>query len=151
MTRFFILVAMATGISSAFAATDGRSVYDGNCSACHQNDASGSPGQYPQLKGRVDKIAGSADGRTYLAHVLLNGLHGSIEAAGNNYAGLMPSFNSLSDDQIAAVLTYVSALGDTKPAPDFTADDIRELRATHKKNKDILAERHALESAHAIP
>jgi mono/diheme cytochrome c family protein len=49
----------------------------------------------------------SADGgRDYLINVLLFGLQGPIEAAGQNYNGIMPGWSQLSDEEIAAVLNH---------------------------------------------
>jgi len=135
----------------ARAASGGSAVYDSNCSVCHQAGGAGSPGQYPVLRNRVDKIAGSPQGKAYLKDVLLNGLHGSIDAGGSTYMGFMPSFKALPDEQIAAVLTYVASLGDTTPAPTFTADEIKAARAQPRKTKEIIAERKALDAAHPLP
>lgn len=137
--------------SSAKAASDGAAVYNANCSVCHQAGGVGMPGQFPVLKGRIDKIASTPEGKKYLADVVLNGLHGPIQAGGVAYAGFMPSLKALSDDDIAAVLTYVASLGDTKPAPTFTADDIKAARAAPKKGAELQAERNALNAAHPIP
>ena len=136
---------------SAKAASDGAAIYNANCSVCHQAGGVGMPGQFPVLKGRIDKIASSPEGKTYLADVVLNGLHGPIQAGGVTYAGFMPSLKTLSDDDISAVLTYVASLGDIKPAPGFTADDIKTARATPKKGAELQAERNALNAAHPIP
>nr|WP_306301842.1 hypothetical protein [Asaia astilbis] len=62
----------------------------------------------------------------------------------------MPSFKALTDDQLAAVLTYLSTI-DTPGAPAFTADDVKAARAAPKKAKEILAERKVLNDAHTLP
>lgn len=136
---------------TAHAATDGAAVYNTNCSVCHQAGGAGMPGQFPVLKNRVDKIAASPEGKKYLADVVLNGLHGPIQAGGATYAGFMPSLKALSDDDIAAVLTYVASLSDASPAPTITADDVKAARATPKKSSELQAERSALNAAHPIP
>lgn len=151
MKRAFFLLACALPVAPAFAGSDGASLYNSNCSVCHQASGVGSPGQFPPLKGRVDKIAGSPEGKTYLADVVLNGLHGTIQAGGGSYVGFMPSLKTLPDDQVAAILTYVASLGDTKPAPAITADEIKAARAQPKKAKEIIAERKVLDAAHPIP
>jgi len=131
-------------------AEDGLAVYNANCSVCHQAGGAGSPGQFPPLAGRIGKIAATAGGKAYIADVLLNGVHGTIEAGGASYMGFMPSFKALTDDQLAVVLTYISSL-DTPGAPIFTADEVKTLRAAPKKAKEILAERKALNDAHPLP
>jgi len=129
---------------TAFAAPDGAALYGSNCGICHQAGAIGVPGQFPPLKGRVDKIASSPTGKAYLTHVLINGLSGSIQAGGTTYVGYMPSFKALPDDQIAAILTYVASLGDTKPAPTFAASDLAESRAKPMPGSAVAAERKGL-------
>ncbi|GBR55053.1 cytochrome c-552 class I [Neokomagataea thailandica NBRC 106555] len=151
MLKHAFLIALTVMPAFAVAATPGQDVYDQNCSVCHQAAGAGSTGQFPPLKGRVDKIASSPDGKKYLADVVLNGLHGPITAAGSPYAGFMPSLKSLSDDQIASALTYLISLGDTKPAPTIDAAVIAGERSTPKKSKEILAERKALDDAHLVP
>ena len=135
----------------ARAAPDGAALYAAHCSVCHQAQGVGAPGQFPPLKGRIDRIAASAPGRAYLADVVLNGLSGVIHANGKTFMGFMPSFKTMSDDEIAAVLSGLSALGDTHPAPVITADEVKAQRATPKPAKAVLAERKALEDAHAVP
>ncbi|WP_173583982.1 c-type cytochrome [Acetobacter musti] len=136
---------------SAARAADGLALYKANCSVCHQAEGAGMAGQFPTLKGRVDKIASSAEGKTYLTDVVLSGLHGPITAGGASYAGFMPSLKAQSDDDLAAILTYVASLGDTKPAPVFNAADLAAARKAPKKNAEILAERNALNAAHPVP
>lgn len=55
---------------------------------------------------------------------------GQIEVAGNPYNGVMPAFSSLSDAEIAAVLTQVrSQWGNSVSA--ITAADVSSQRANH--------------------
>lgn len=135
----------------AHAAPDGAALYNTNCSVCHQAGGAGMPGQFPVLKNRIDKIAATSEGKKYLADVVLNGLHGSIQAGGVTYAGFMPSLKALSDDDIAAVLTYVASLSEAKPTPTITADDVKAARAAPKKSSELQAERSSLNAAHPIP
>jgi hypothetical protein len=63
----------------------------------------------------------------------------------------MPDFSAFPDDDLAAILTYVTGLGGTKPVT-FTADD---LKAAHAKPAiaptDMAATRNALQAAKVIP
>lgn len=145
---WFILGSIAVGTSAR--AEDGIAAYNTSCSVCHQAQGAGSPGQFPPLKGRVSKIAATAEGRTYIIHVILNGLHGTINAAGASYTGFMPSFRAQSDAQLAALLSYITSL-DTPDASLFTVEAIKAERAAPKKAKEILAERKALNDAHPLP
>lgn len=153
MIKRFGIVLAAIGVSAApaMAASDGAALFASNCSVCHQAEGVGAPGQFPPLKNRIDKIAASKEGKTYLLDVVLNGVNGTIEAAGSSYTGFMPAFNSQSDDDLAAILTYLSGLGDTKPAPVFTAAEVKAERAKEKDADAILAERKAVDAAHKIP
>jgi mono/diheme cytochrome c family protein len=121
-----------TGTASADA---GSQIYAANCAACHQAGGTGMAGAFPPLAGHFPDLLKSADGRTYIGKALLFGVEGKISVNGSNYAGSMPDWQALSDDDIAAVLNYVSnAWDNSKSLPTgfrpFTADEIKSLRAT---------------------
>ena len=90
--------------AAAQAPSDGATLFKQNCSACHQPMGQGIPGAFPALAGNVF-VQGDPKA---VAHVLLNGRGG------------MPNFREdLSNEQIAAVLTYVrSAWGNKAAAID---------------------------------
>jgi mono/diheme cytochrome c family protein len=95
----------------AMAASPGQSVFDANCSMCHQLGAAGVPGQFPRLAGRAHRIASTAAGRRYLEHVILYGMIGPITVDHTPIeGGFMPSFASLSNRDLAAALSYVISL-----------------------------------------
>lgn len=106
------LLAAAAVCSPALAASSGHSaVFDTNCSMCHQLHAAGVPGQFPRLAGRAGEIAATQAGRRYLEHVVLYGMMGTITVDGSQIVGgVMPSFASLSDKDLAAALNYVISL-----------------------------------------
>jgi mono/diheme cytochrome c family protein len=82
----------------------GKRVFN-NCASCHQPDGTGVPGNYPPLAG-----SRWATGRPDLAvGIVLHGLEGEITVEGATYNQVMPAWSHLSDEQIAAVLTYVRA------------------------------------------
>src|SRR4029079_16310360 len=95
-----VMVAAATGAAGA----DGAQVFDTSCAFCHQAGGVGVPGQFPRLAGRIGVIASTPDGKAFLPKVLLNGMSGRITADGEPVLGIMPAFDTLSDDDIAAVL-----------------------------------------------
>jgi len=102
----------------------GKEVYDGLCQACHQPDGRGLDKVAPPLVGSAI-VNGSVDA---VARVLLNGKEGSV--------GLMPPLGAtLSDDQIAASLTYVRrAWGHTaSPVDPATVKKIREATAARTR------------------
>lgn len=100
------------GLALAAAAPANRgAVFDANCSMCHQLRAAGVPGQFPRLAGRAGRIASTAAGRRYLEHVVLYGMMGKITVDGTPIVGgVMPSFSSLSNQDLAAALNYVISL-----------------------------------------
>ena len=83
---------------------DGAATFASSCAACHQATGTGLPGVFPPLAGSE-----WVNGRdTTVAAIVLNGVTGSLTVKGGTYNGTMPTFKAqLSDDQIAAVLTYV--------------------------------------------
>ncbi|MFC5523198.1 c-type cytochrome [Polaromonas jejuensis] len=88
---------------AAAGAADGKQVFTANCAACHQATGKGLPGVFPPLDGS-EWVAG--DERT-VANILLHGITGELTVMGNSFKGAMPSFQQLSDAELAAVASYV--------------------------------------------
>jgi mono/diheme cytochrome c family protein len=106
-----VLLALPTLDPAAGAsAATGEAVYRNNCALCHQTGGQGLAGQFPRLAGRIAAIAATQAGREYLIEVLLNGMAGRITVDDTSILGVMPSFRTLSDEQIAAVLSYLAGL-----------------------------------------
>ena len=101
----------------------GAELYTIICVACHQPDGRGKEKIAPTLVGSRFALANPA----IPTRILLGGKEGSV--------GLMPPLASLSDDQIAAVLTYVRReWGNAASAVDApTVREIRGLTATHMR------------------
>ena len=135
----------------ARAASSGAALYAQSCAACHQADASGMSGQFPPLKNRIDKIAATAEGKHYLADVLTHGMSGEIEVGGDSYVGLMPSFKQLKDEDIAGILSWISAQGDSKPPPVIAASDIADARGRPLTPAKVAQERKDLAAVHPLP
>jgi hypothetical protein len=96
----------------------------------------------------VGAIAAKPDGKKFLPQVLLSGMSGRITVDGEPILGIMPAFDMLSDDDIAAVLSYLTGL-DHAPVP-FTADEIKAVRA-QPPPADMMAERARLSTAKIVP
>ncbi|MEA5446588.1 cytochrome c [Gammaproteobacteria bacterium AB-CW1] len=112
----------------------GYSVYESNCMACHGGDGAGRPGAFPPLEGHVSELLGRDGGREYLLDVVLNGVSGPTEIDDEVYDGFMPGFRQLSDEEIAALMNYLSqAWGNSEALPaDFelvTAEEVAERRS----------------------
>jgi cytochrome c5 len=106
-----LLAGSALFTCAAAQAADHSAVFNTNCSMCHQLGAAGVPGQFPRLAGRAGEIAGTAAGRNYLERVVLFGMMGGITIDGTPIVGgVMPSFASLSDQDLAAALDYIVSL-----------------------------------------
>jgi mono/diheme cytochrome c family protein len=90
----------------------GKEIYDQNCLACHQIDGSGVPMLTPSLI-NADYVKGD---KTRLINVVLKGLQG-VEINGEMYDNPMPPLAHLSDEDIAAVLTYIRANFNNKSGP----------------------------------
>ncbi len=80
----------------------GKAVYAQSCLACHQATGAGIPNAFPPLA-ESDYL--NADVHRAI-EVVKFGLSGEIEVNGNVYNSAMPKQN-ISDEDIAAVLTYV--------------------------------------------
>jgi mono/diheme cytochrome c family protein len=102
----------------------GAAIYADNCSACHTSGGGGIPKLFPSLKGSA--VVQSAQPTTVLRVILEGALAASTDAAPT--APAMPPFAwKLSDDQVAAVATYIrNAWGNA--APEIGAGDARALR-----------------------
>lgn len=100
----------------------GKAVYDANCAACHLPDGKGVAGVFPPLAD-----SDFFQQRPYeMAHIVLNGRSGELVVNGSHYNGVMPP-QDLSDDDIAAVINYVS-VDMNKGQPALTPAQVREMR-----------------------
>ena len=118
-----ILASTVAGLGAANAEADGAKVY-ATCSACHQPTGAGIPGAFPPLA-ESEWVNGPVEN---LIRIQLRGLMGPITVKGTTYNSVMPPNATMSDDQIAAVLTYVrSNFGNKSSA--VTADQVKALRS----------------------
>ena len=124
---------------------NGKDVFNSQCIACHQTNGKGLPGEFPPLAGNRDLFRS----HEFPALVLLYGLHGKIQVEGAVFDGVMPSFAHLSDQQIAAVVTYIrQAWGNDQLRPaDMTLlqpDDVGHARNRNLSASDV----HAYRASH---
>lgn len=122
MERRLLLLAMAVALcsTSICAQTNdaaGVELFGKHCVACHQADGEGIPGLAPPLVGALKKVAEVDLGRTYIAHVLVSGMAGTIKTRVGKFSGVMPSQAALSDHELAAIASYVlSTFNDSQVA-----------------------------------
>lgn len=118
------LLALLASLVFVTAAEDGAQVYNTLCVACHGPDGKGLNG-LPPLVGS-DWPRGPA---ARSIKIVLNGLTGPVEVAGKTYAIDMPPQGAvLSDEKIAAVLTYVRKTF-ANGAGAVTPDEVKAVRA----------------------
>ena len=104
---------------------DGKQVFSTTCAACHQATGEGVPGVYPPLAGS-EWVNGD---EAKLVRILLHGVTGPIEVAGETFNSMMPPWGAtLKDADIAAVLTYVRGTWGNKGAP-IAAAKVASIRA----------------------
>lgn len=82
---------------------DGKVLYARHCASCHRLDGKGAPGLIPPL-GQTDWVTGD---KARLIQVLLKGLSEPIVVNGITYEQEMPAYASLSDEELAGILSYI--------------------------------------------
>jgi mono/diheme cytochrome c family protein len=98
------------------------------CVSCHQITGMGTPGAIPPLAGS-DWANEKEPGR--IIRAVLLGLTGPITVNDKPFNGTMIAWNSLSDEEIAAVITYVRSEWGNK-APEVTPEQVAAVRAKLK-------------------
>ena len=139
------LLALLASAVFVTAAEDGAQIYNTLCGACHGPDGKGLNGLPPLVGSEWPKGAPARS-----IKIVLNGLSGPVEVAGKSYAIDMPPQGAvLSDEKIAAVLTYIrkSFAGGAGPV---SIDEVKAVRAeTAKRTTPWTAEE--LLKAHPFP
>lgn len=80
----------------------GETIFKTNCAACHQQTGLGIPQAFPPLA-KSDFL--NAD-KIRVIKTVTGGLQGKVKVNGNEYNGVMPSWE-LTDEEISDVITYV--------------------------------------------
>lgn len=94
--------------------TEGAQVYERHCADCHGENGEGKPYVYPALRG--NRLVTSPSPLNAIQTVLYGGFAPSTAAVPQPY-GMPPYGEQLSDEEIAAVLTYIrSAWGNEASA-----------------------------------
>jgi mono/diheme cytochrome c family protein len=110
----------------------GKSIYADECAACHGGDGKGTPAMFPSINGSPAVQQSDA---TSLMRVVLRGARSAGTDAAPT-APAMPAFEwLLTDEQVAAVLTYVrNAWGNA--APPVASSDVAKARKDFIERKD---------------
>jgi mono/diheme cytochrome c family protein len=104
----------------------GQELFLVRCLACHQATGLGLPGQFPPLAGS-DWVLTPGPGRP--ARIILNSVTGEIKVKGEIYNNpAMPPWRDItSDEEIAAILTYVRQAWGNNASP-VKPEQIKEIR-----------------------
>src|SRR5450432_2502882 len=120
----FLIVACNSQAPSAATMKRGELIYTQTCLPCHQADGSGVSGLNPPLK-NSPYVTGE---QTKLIGIVVNGLNDGVQINGDAYTNPMPPFgNTLNDNEIADVLTYIRNSFANK-ATAITADQVKAER-----------------------
>ncbi|MGB5740191.1 MAG: c-type cytochrome, partial [Woeseia sp.] len=115
----------------------GKTVYQTNCAACHQPTGMGLPGAFPPLA-NSDFLKRD---RKEVLSVALFGLSGPITVNDKEYNSVMPSMGYLSDEDLAAAMTYVfSSWGNNYAA--VSVAEVAALRTSLGQQDRAEGERH---------
>lgn len=101
----------------------GLALYSRTCIACHGPDGKGVPGAFPPLDGAT-WLTGDPSVPT---RILLHGLEGPIEVAGQKFSNIMPAHSDLKDAEISDVLTYARQAWSNDAAP-VSAEEVKATR-----------------------
>jgi mono/diheme cytochrome c family protein len=139
------LLALLASLVFVTAAEDGAQVYNALCASCHGPDGKGLNGLPPLVGSEWPK---GAPARTI--KIVLSGMEGPVEVAGKTYNVVMPPQGAvLSDEKIAAVLTYVRKTF-AGGAGAVSIDEVKAVRsATAERTTPWTAEE--LLKAHPFP
>ena len=120
----------------------GKKQYDAICITCHQATGLGQPGVYPPLA--ASEWATGSEER--LIRLVLYGLNGPVKVKGLDYNGAMPAVGkvagsgyNLSDEKVAAVLTYVRQQWGNAAGP-ITTEQVAAIRAKEGDRKAYAAD-----------
>lgn len=110
----FADTAVMNEVTTGIKVQTGQEIYETVCLSCHMAEGKGAQGagQFPALANNINLTAGG-----YPAHIVLYGQKG------------MPGFgNYLDDNQIAAIVNYIRTHFGNDFSPDFTAENVAEMR-----------------------
>ena len=104
----------------------GEKIYGNTCAACHLPSGMGSSA-VPALAGS-EWVDGSEYGEKRLVTLVLKGLQGPVSVKGGTFNGQMPSWESRTNREIAAVLTYVRQSWGNKGTGEYAEAQIKAAK-----------------------
>ncbi len=115
----------------------GAGLYATHCAACHQANGQGLTGAFPPLA-ESDYLMES---RSRALKTILQGVSGEIVVNGKTYNAMMPAMGYLSDDEVAAILTYVTNSWGNEAAA-FGTSEVADARQATGAEDRATGERH---------
>lgn len=104
--------------------TPGEAAYARFCAGCHGLEGQGRSPTFPPL---ADSEWLALPPRGLTALVLL-GLRGEIEVAGQRYVGYMPPMQHIDDARVAQIVAYIKRRW-SSGSPEWSAADVARVRA----------------------
>jgi mono/diheme cytochrome c family protein len=149
---WLLLWVLSGSITPAIGANEvGHKIFKERCVLCHQEDAQGAAGVAPSLVGTLVPYLASAEGKRYLAQILISGMIGPIDTEGHKFNGMMPSFRAdLSDSEIAAIINYImgafNGVSDAGATTPVAPEDVAAAGASNPIATGTRALRQALKA-----
>ena len=110
---------------------DGREIYKHSCAMCDQAEGEGIEGVFPPLaKSDFLMMRAKSENRAELVDIVVNGKTGTLTVNGKTYNGVMTPVAGLSDEDIAAVLTFVTSTWGNTGAKPFDAAEVAKARGS---------------------
>lgn len=103
--------------------TEGKRVYEEYCAQCHLA-GEGTPGLNPPL---IDSAVLKGGAYAGIKNIL-QGSQGQTVVKGQRFTGVMVPLDYLTDEEIAAVLTYVRQEYAKNPSPLVTPQEVAQAR-----------------------
>ncbi|MEW6467680.1 MAG: cytochrome c [Bacteroidota bacterium] len=110
-----------TGSVSSASSVNGEEIYKKTCLACHQANGEGIANTFPPLA-KSDFLVN----RDQVIEQVIKGKSGEMTVNGVKYNGTMPP-QAISDEEIAAVLTYVYSSWGNSGGP-VSVDEVKAVR-----------------------
>ena len=105
--------------------SQGAKIYERDCASCHGRAGQGAPGIYPALAGNRAVTMWTT---TNLVHIVRNGGFAPATAGNPRPYGMPPFSHTLSDSDIASVLTYIRQSWGNQAAPVSQLDALQQGR-----------------------
>jgi len=126
---FVLVVGSAFSDSQAGKPVKGETVYKKNCSVCHRKNGKGIPNTFPPLA-KSDYLINHS--KEEIITIILKGQKGKLKVNGRTYNNVMIPFKKLSNEEIAAVLTYVTSnFGNS--GEKYIPEEVGKVRGSLKK------------------